>query len=657
MMEGSLATVLLLLAGSLAAVALFKSMGLPALMGYLLVGVAVGPHALGVMPEEGGAAVLAEFGVVFLMFSIGLEFSLAQLNAMRRVVLGLGALQVLVTHLLFTLIGWSLGLSLLAAWALGGALTMSSTAILSKLLVERLELDKPHGREVIGVLLFQDLAVVPLLILVPALAVPDGERWWVTLVAAVLKIAVLLVLVLRFGQPVMRRWFTWVARQKSPELFMLNVLLVTLGMAALSNALGLSLALGAFLAGMLISETEYRYQVEEDIKPFRDVLLGLFFITVGMFLDVGEVTRNFVFVVLLLVGVLGIKAAVVWTASRALGSNAAVAMRSALWLCTGGEFGFVLLAQTAGLGLLPSAWLQTAVAALVLSMLTAPLIVAVSDRLVLRFVASEWLARSMELTQIASRTMLVKQHVLVLGYGRTGQYLARLLEHEAVPTVALDLDPERVREAEVAGENVLYGDASRRETLIAAGLLRARAVVVTFAELGASLRVLAVLRELRPDVPVVVRARTENDVDRLMAAGATAVISEAIEVSLMLATHTLALIGMPLTRVARRIREIRAQRYALLRGYFAGRSDEGEEGEGGMRLHSVLLLPDSWAVGRRLGEVGLESCGVTVAAVRRRGIRAQAPELQLVLQAGDVVILRGEQAALERGEAILLQGP
>ena len=655
-MEGGLTTVLLLLAGSLAAVALFKSMGLPALMGYLLVGVAVGPHALGLMPEEGGAAVLAEFGVVFLMFSIGLEFSLAQLNAMRRVVLGLGALQVLVTHLVFTLLGWSLGLSLLAAWALGGALTMSSTAILSKLLVERLELDKAHGREVIGVLLFQDLAVVPLLILVPALAAPDGERWWVTLGAAVLKIAVLLVLVLRFGQPVMRRWFTWVARQKSPELFMLNVLLVTLGMAALSNALGLSLALGAFLAGMLISETEYRYQVEEDIKPFRDVLLGLFFITVGMFLDVGEVTRNFVFVVLLLVGMLGIKAAVVWGASRALGSNAAVAMRSALWLCTGGEFGFVLLAQTAGLGLLPSAWLQTAVAALVLSMLAAPLIVAVSDRLVLRFVASEWLARSMELTQIASRTMLVQQHVLVLGYGRTGQYLARLLEHEAVPTVALDLDPERVREAEVAGESVLYGDASRRETLIAAGLLRARAVVVTFAELGASLRVLSVLRELRPDVPVVVRARTENDVDRLMAAGATAVISEAIEVSLMLATHTLALIGMPLTRVARRIREIRAQRYALLRGYFAGRSDESEAGEGGMRLHSVLLSPDSWAVGRRLGDVGLEGCGVTVAAVRRRGIRAQAPEPQLVLQAGDVVILRGEQAALERGEAILLQG-
>lgn len=658
-MHEVLITILILLAASLFAVALFKEMGLPSLMGYLLVGVAIGPHALGLMPQDGPTAWLAEFGVVFLMFSIGLEFSLTRLNAMRRIVLGLGALQVIVTHIVLTALFWLLGLSLLPAWALAGALTMSSTAILSKLLVERRELEKPHGRETIGVLLFQDLAVVPLLILVPAFASSQGDQWVGALALAMSKTVAALVLVLRYGHPLMSRWFDWVAKRRSPELFMINVLLVTLGMAALSEAFGLSLALGAFLAGMLISETAYRYQVEEDIKPFRDVLLGLFFITVGMFLDIGEVTRHFIYVAGLLVLVLAIKFTVVFVGSRMMGSNAPVAMRSALWLCTGGEFGFVLLAQSAGLEILPSFWLQTGAAALVLSMLLAPLIVAASDRLVLRFVASEWMTRAMELTAIAAQTIKVKQHVLVLGYGRTGQYLARLLEHESVPTVALDLDPERVAEATAAGENVLYGDASRRETLIAAGLLRARAVVISFADLQASLRVLSVLRELRPDVPVVVRARAESDIDWLTAAGATAVISEAIEVSLMLATHTLALIGTPLSRVARRIREIRAQRYALLRGYFAGSSDErGSEGlEGEIRLHSVLLPEEAWAVGRHLGELGLKECGVEVAAVRRRGIRAQSPEPGLILRPGDVVILRGEQKALERGEAILLQGP
>jgi CPA2 family monovalent cation:H+ antiporter-2 len=263
-----------------------------------------------------------------------------------------------------------------------------------------------------------------------------------------------------FGQRLMRGWFHIVARRRSAELFMLNVLLITLGLAYLTELAGLSLALGAFLAGMLISETEYRYQVEEDIKPFRDVLLGLFFITVGMFLDVRAIAGQWPWVAGLLGLLLAGKFVLVAGLSRAFGATPGTAMRSGLWLCAGGEFGFVLISHIKDLPLLPGAALQVVTAALVLSMLCAPLIVMHSEKLVMRFCASEWMLRAMELTQIAARSMATDKHAIICGYGRSGQYLARFMEQEGISYVALDLDPERVREAAAAGDTVVYGDAA-----------------------------------------------------------------------------------------------------------------------------------------------------------------------------------------------------
>ncbi len=257
---------------------------LPALIGYLVVGILIGPHALGWVPDTENTRYLAEFGVVFLMFSIGLEFSLPKLVTMRRVVFGLGAAEVTAVTLLVLAIAMLLGLGWQGGVVLGGAFAMSSTAILGKMLADRLELNSQHGRQIIGVALFQDLAVVPFLILIPALAAGTGQLA-VSLGVALAKAAAVLALILFLGQHVMRPWFHLVARRKSSELFMLNLLLFTLGLAWLTRQLDLSLALGAFLAGMLISETEYRYQVEQDIRPFQDVLLGLFFVTIGMELD------------------------------------------------------------------------------------------------------------------------------------------------------------------------------------------------------------------------------------------------------------------------------------------------------------------------------------------------------------------------------------
>ncbi|HEY1181099.1 MAG TPA: monovalent cation:proton antiporter-2 (CPA2) family protein, partial [Rhodocyclaceae bacterium] len=386
MSSHTLQLALVLLGAAVFMVVLFRHLNLPSILGYLLVGIVVGPHALNVGADSIGARHLAEFGVVFLMFSIGLEFSLARLYRMKRLVFGLGLAQVLGSMLLASTLVWMVGLPWHSGFALGGALSMSSTAVLSKLLAERLELESTHGREVMGVLLFQDLAVVPLLILVPALSSPASELAE-KLMWAGFKAAIVLTVVVFLGQRLMRAWFFIVARTKSAELFVLNVLLITLGLAFVTELAGLSLALGAFLAGMLISETEYRYQVEDDIKPFRDVLLGLFFITIGTYLDLRVVAENLFWVIGFLLLLLGGKLAVTWSLSRFLGASSGTALRTGLWLCAGGEFGFVLMAQLSESELLAPNQLQIVLAGLVLSLLLAPIIVHFSDRIVMRFVA------------------------------------------------------------------------------------------------------------------------------------------------------------------------------------------------------------------------------------------------------------------------------
>ncbi|MDD2989360.1 MAG: cation:proton antiporter [Zoogloea sp.] len=650
--------VLVLLAGAVLVVGIFRSLNLPPVLGYLMVGAAVGPHAMNLMPDTGGARYLAEFGVVFLMFTIGLEFSLPRLYSMKRIVFGLGAMQVLGCVLFVTLVGGVAGLGWGPSFALGGTLAMSSTAILSKLLSDRLELDSKHGRETIGVLLFQDLAVVPLLILIPALSKPADEML-TTLALATVKAVVMLGLVLFLGQKIMRRWFFQVARQRSAEFFMLNVLFITLGLAWLTEIAGLSMALGAFLAGMLISETEYRYHVEEDIKPFRDVLLGLFFVTVGMFLDVGQIIVSLPAVMAMLGALLVGKFLLVGAASRLMGSPQGTAARTGLWLCAGGEFGFVLLSQIDAASLLPPALSQVVVAALVLSMLLAPLVVQYSEKLVLRLVPSEWMSRSLQLTNIATQSMFVDKHAILCGFGRNGQYLGRMLEQEGITYIALDLDPERVREAAAAGETVVFGDAAKRETLMAAGINRASVVVVTYADTDAALRAMSQIRACRPDVPVVVRTADEVDLDKLRQAGAAEVVPEAVESSLMLASHALALLGVPMPRILKRIREVRAERYHLLRGLYRGGEhlhEEVIEERQQARLHSVVMAVGAHAIGHSLEELRLRETGVEVSAVRRQRIRVVDPIPETRIELDDVLVLLGTPTQLASAETRLFKG-
>ncbi len=653
---------LLLLGSAVLGVVAFRMLHLPPMLGYLAVGILIGPHAMGMAENDATTHALAEFGVVFLMFSIGLEFSLSQLMAMRRIVFGLGMAQVVLTIVATMLFGWliarflpaSLHIGWQASFALGGALAMSSTAIVSKMLTERLELESAHGRKIIGILLFQDLAVVPLLILIPALG-KDPEELAVTLGWAALKAAIVLVLLLFFGQKWMRKWFTLVVKRRSQELFMLNLLLVTLGAAWITEKAGLSMALGAFVAGMLISETQYKHQVEEDIKPFRDVLLGLFFITVGMLLNVGLVLQHWWVVLILLAGPVLLKFALIALLAKLFGSSDGVAMRTGLALAQAGEFGFVLLNLTVGAHLLEPAIIQLVLASMVLSMLVAPFIIAKSDQIVMKIAANEWMLQSLQLTQIASRTMALQKHVIVAGFGRSGQSLATLLGEEKVPYQALDLDPERVHEAQAAGANVAYGDAARRESLVAAGVYRASALVISFADTQAALKVLMLVHEMAPTLPVIVRSHDDTDLDLLKKAGAAEVVPEALEGSLMLASHALVMMGVPLRRVVHRVQSARDERYASLRGYFHGASDAADDPEHlYVRLHSVILRDDAGAVGKRIEQLELDAVGAEVTTIRRGKERIDVTAHTL-LAAGDVVVLRGSGDAVTRAEGRLLQ--
>ena len=663
-MASTLEVALLYLIAAVAGVVLCRLARLPPMLGYLAVGIVIGPNAMALARDSANVRYLAEFGVVFLMFVIGLEFNLPKLKSMRRLVFGLGLSQVTATILgavagnallggMLAFLGRESALGWQAAVALGGALAMSSTAIVVKLMAERLELESEHGRRVMGVLLFQDLAVVPLLVLIPALGA-TGDVLLGELVIASLKAGALLAVLLMGGQRVMRWWLTLVARRKSEELFVLNLLLVTLGLAYLTEHAGLSLALGAFIAGMLIAETEYKHQVETDIRPFHDVLLGLFFITVGMKLDGGTLWRQWPLVLALTVLPVLFKFGLVAALTRLFGATTGVALRTGLYLAQAGEFGFVLIALATDRALLPPELNSPVLASMVLSMLATPFIVMHSNRIVMRLSSTDWLMQSVAMTSIAKRAINTEAHVIIAGYGRSGQSLARILEGERIPYMALDLDPDRVRQAAAAGQSVVFGDAARLQSLMAAGLARASAVVVTYRDTPSALKILNLVHSHAPKVPVIVRTLDDADLEKLRGAGATEVVPEALEGSLMLASHALALVGVPMRRVIRVVQDQRDARYSLLRGYFHGADDDTADELHTARLLSVTLPPGGSCVGQTLGQQALHAVGVDVVSLRRASGAVTKPSDAMVLGAGDTLVLSGLPEPLALAEGKLL---
>jgi CPA2 family monovalent cation:H+ antiporter-2 len=651
--------VLLLLMATLAVVVGLRRLRLPLILAFLIVGMCVGPHALGWVSATETTETLAEFGVVFLLFTLGLEFSLPRLIAMRGEVFTLGGLQVAGTTAATAAIGWAVGLSLPVAILLGGAVAMSSTAIVLRQLTEQDELNRTHGRLAFGVLLFQDLAFVPFLALAGVLASPQEQYTTLEITLAVGKAAIALLIVLASGRWLLRPLFHEIAANNAPELFTFAVLFVAIGAAWSTHAAGLSFALGAFLAGMMLAETEYRYQVEAGIRPFRDTLLGLFFVTIGMQLDVPALLGQLPVVIAILATMLLVKAVIVTLAGRPFAGEWFKALRAGIVLSPGGEFGFALLALLLDNRLIGADFTQPVLAAITLSMLIAPVLIRHNKTVARYFMHQSGPSQTgLARLEAANQAIARREHVIVCGYGRVGQNVGRVLETEGFEFLAMDLDPVRVRTALAAGDAVIYGDAADDGVLKSAGLDRANAVVVTFSDTARALAIVRAVRRQRPALPILVRAQDETHLEELIAAGATEVVPQTLEAALTLVSNTLHMLQVPASRVIRRVGEIRRQRYKALRSVIArdpaGRSED--TGEFREELHTVVLPPGAWSIGRTLSEIRGRGAEVSFTAVRRDGIVGRDPDLEMTLREGDVVVLFGTPEAQEHAEAVLLAG-
>jgi CPA2 family monovalent cation:H+ antiporter-2 len=655
-----LGQILVLLAASVLVLSVVRRFSLPPILGYLVVGMLLGPHALGFVADDEAIRLLAEIGVVFLVFTLGLEFSLARMIAMKAEVFGVGGLQMLLTTLTFGGAAWWYGVDAAVAVLIGGALSMASTAIVVRQLREQLELTRTHARYAIGILLFQDLAFAPLLGLATAITRMDdvpGIAWLLSMVG---RAVVALLLVLAVGRWALRPLFHEIARHRSTETFTLTVLFVVLSSAWATHALGLSMALGGFLAGMLLAETEFRHQTEAVIKPFHDILLGLFFVSVGMLLDLRLLLVQLPLVLLVLTLLLVVKALIITLIVRQASHNNRKALRTGIVTCMGGEFGFALLTVLFNVGSLANELVQALLTATALSMLIGPLLVRYNERIADRLLRHREAAPSnVVLETAATRDLAQREHVVICGFGRVGQNLARVLERRGFEFIAIDLDPHRVRDARQAGDPVIYGDATHPDVLRALGLDRANIVVITFADPEIALRIVTAVRRLRGDVPVLVRSHDDVPLESLQSAGATEVVPEIFETSLSLVAHVLVLLDVPSTEVTELSERIRSDRYSLLRSVFRkhdARPLDSTTATMRQHLRTVTLPPTAHAVGRSIRDLGFEHGAVVVTAIRREGIVGRDPDPETRLREGDVLVLFGADEDLEHGESRLLMG-
>ncbi len=641
---------LMLLLIALGAAALFMRFRMPAALGYLLVGVATGPGAFALVQDLETIRQLAELGVVLLLFTIGLQFSPAVLARMRGALLGLGSAEVTLAAGVAIGVALWLDISLPGAIVLGGVVAMSSTALVTKQLSDQYELGEPHGRSALGILLFQDLAVVPFLVIVSGLAQSGDIAIGMSLLTALLKGSIAIALILAAGRYLLQPALRGIAALHSGELFTLTALAVALAAAWLTSILGLSPALGGFVAGMMLGESAFRHTIEAEIRPFRDVLLALFFVTIGMLLDLSVLPAGWPWILLLFSGLVVFKFALVFALCRISRIPLRTSTRTALVLAHGGEFGFAILALAFDAALLPPDYGQVVLASLLLSMAIAPLALRFNEPLT-RFLES---GRTQSSVATATPTPEAREgHVIIVGFGRVGQLVARMLDHAGHEWIAFDLDPVRVRNARDSGAAVHHGDGTLLDVLHSAGLERARVLVLTLDDLDTALAAVYRVRAAVPELPVLVRTRDDVALNELRNAGATEVVPETLEAGLMVASHVLLLLGESTDAVTRNLREIRHDRYRLLRALFPGAADTDPSRQA---LRAVTLPEDADIAGRRLDTEALERLGVSTPRVKRGDRILEPPSDGLRLQAGDVVVLAGTPDALDQAEVRLVRG-
>lgn len=636
---------------------LFRKLKLPTILAYLAAGVLVGEFGLGLVKDNGNYEHLAELGIVFLLFTLGLEFSLPRLLAMKRLVFAVGSLQVAVSLLVFTLLALLFGLDFSSAFVVGGILALSSTAIVIRQLSETGAMKRKSGQLSVAILLFQDVAVVPLLIVIPMLAVQGDSSLLSTLAFAMLKGISVVILLLFIGKWLLPKIFDVIAQVRTDELFVLTTLLVILLASAITQWFGLSMALGAFLAGMMLGESEYKYQLEADIRPYRDILLGLFFITVGMKLDIFLLLSSPIKLLLFMASFMLIKIFIIKALAVRAGQIEKDAWASGIMLAQMGEFGFVLIALANQSNILPVNVSSMLLGAGVISMAVTPYMVE-NARSWGRFLSQKNSDEHKELQTLIS-TEKLSDHVIICGFGRVGQTVSRFLKQDNIPFVAIDTDPLRTSKARDAGEHVLFGSSRQTELLKAANLDEAKLVVIAFGEDRQSIEVIKKVRSLSETVPILVRTRNDDQFEVIKRAGANEVVPESLEGSLMLVSQVLALTGVPFARVIRRVQKERKNHYNHLHGFFQGEdTDLSATGMNEVEIaHALTIQQKSYACGKSIASLKLKENKVDVVSIRRQDKEIIDPEDGMIIIEDDTLVIRGKVRKIKKADKFIRVGP
>lgn len=552
--------ILILLSAAIFTVALFKQVRLEPMLGYVVAGAIIGPFGLKLIEEVEMTSAIAEFGVVFLLFVIGLELSVERLRQMRWHVFGLGSMQVIITAVTISAIAYAMGMQPAAALIIGGGLALSSTAVVLQVIADTGEKSSQVGRLALAILILQDLAVLLLLVLVPQLASDQGSLGEAMLEATI-KAVIAVVFIVLLGRLLFRPLFRYIAGLKQQEIFSATTLLVILGVSWISGQAGLSLALGAFLAGLLVAETEYRPQIEADIQPYKGLLLGLFFMSVGMMVNIEYMLENILIIISLTLLLIVIKAVIIIALSRLFHFSLSAAIHAGLLLAQGSEFAIVLFELSSSFSLLSHEASDIMLGVITLSMAVTPFLSYLGKRL-----GSPYTPCNERLPQpVREEVRDLQQHVVIVGCGRVGRTVARLLEAENIPYISLDVSPELVRTLRAEGLPIYYGDASRTQVLHSVRLERAKALIITHGDTRLSSHTIYAAREIRMDLPILVRAKNIEQVQRLERAGATLAIAEMFETSLQIGGALLQELGVADHEVQRVLAAFRADDYALVR--------------------------------------------------------------------------------------------
>ncbi|WP_417658964.1 monovalent cation:proton antiporter-2 (CPA2) family protein [Pseudidiomarina sp.] len=653
-MNSGFTDILLLLAIAVVLVWAFRKIKLPAILAYLVAGIVAGPDVLAWISDPDEYHFVAELGVVLLLFSLGLEFSLPKMIAMRGQVFGLGAGQVVLCTALFAVLAILFVNDWTTAFIVGCTLALSSTAVVIKQLGESSQLTSKKGQLTVAVLLFQDIAVVPMLIIIPLLASNSDISMWESLGYALLKGTGVVIVLMAIGKWVLPHVFREIAKLRTDELFVLATLLVALVAGGMTHLFGLSMALGAFLAGMMLGESKYKHQLEADIRPFRDILMGLFFITVGMQLDFNVFVANLHWIIAIVIAVGLIKLLVVRALAGFMNERKEDAWGAGLMLFQMGEFGFVLASLALSFQLLDANVASMLVGVGVFGMALTPLVIQRCRNVVDFILRKQEDDDGVGLPQPNDE----RSRVLILGFGRVGQTVARFLTNEGIDYLAIDHDAKRVQEAVAGGSKVFFGNAVRRDILRAVHADEAELIIISFADDERALEVLKAIRHINEHAEIIVRSRDDMRLKAMMEAGATQVVPDTLEASLMLVSQILSRSGIPIRKILSRLDQARRSHYGEMHGFYPGETTDmnPEKLDRLQFLHAVALPQNAFACGKKLIDLALDDLNLQIKSVRRGDQEFTEVHGDFALQHDDVVLLAGGPRAIEAGESYLLNG-